>query len=160
PSGQGLTGGQSLPVRWDSQGTSILWRIRVPGRGNSSPVIWGDRIFLTAASADGRERSVYCFHKADGRLLWSRRAEHAAERGVRDKNGFASATPVTDGERVIVFLGSCGLLCYDMGGKLLWTYDDLRLNTTHGTASSPLLYRDMVLFVHDLNGADSVFLAL
>jgi len=82
------------------------------------------------------------------------------EPGVRDKNGYASATPVTDGERVIAFLGSCGLVCYDFEGSLQWHYDALHFNTSHGTGSSPLLYKDLVVFIHDQNQAESVFVAL
>ena len=78
---------------------------------------------------------------------------------MRDKNGYASATPVTDGERVIAFLGSCGLVCYDFAGKQLWHYA-LTIKTTHGTGSSPLLYKDLVILAQDQNQADSIFLAL
>jgi outer membrane protein assembly factor BamB len=79
---------------------------------------------------------------------------------VRDKNGYASATPVTDGERVIAFLGSCGLICYDFEGKLLWHYDQLKVKTTHGTGSSPILYMNLVILVQDQNQSESIFLAL
>jgi outer membrane protein assembly factor BamB len=161
PSGQGLTGAASLPVRWDRDGTNIVWRTKVPGEGNSSPIVWGDRIFLTSAAAKGAERFLHCLDKADGRILWSRQVPSAApEPGVRPKNGYASATPVTDGERVIAFLGNCGLVCYDFDGKLLWHYDELKFRTTHGTGSSPLLYKDKVIFLHDQNQAESVCVAL
>lgn len=161
PSGQGLTGAKGLPTTWDKNGTNIVWRSKTPGQGNSSPIVWGEHIFLTSSSEDGSERSLHCFQRGDGKLLWTRQAPaRPVEPGVRGKNGFASATPVTDGERVIAFLGSCGLLCYDFEGKLLWHYDQLKFKTTHGTGSSPLLHGDSVIFVHDQNQADSVFLAL
>jgi outer membrane protein assembly factor BamB len=79
---------------------------------------------------------------------------------VRDKNGFASATPVTDGERVIAFLGSCGLVCYDMAGTLQWHYDAFAIRTTHGTGTSPVLYKDLVILAQDQNQSESIFLAL
>src|SRR5205823_660964 len=135
----------------------ILWRTEVPGQGNSSPIVWGDRIFVTSASEDGGTRFVHGLQRTDGKLLWTRQVTKPPEPGVRPKNGFASATPVTDGERVIAFLGSCGLVCYDFDGKLLWHFDELSFKITHGTGSSPLLYRDSVIFVHDQNQADSVF---
>jgi outer membrane protein assembly factor BamB len=161
PSGQGLTGRKDLPVRWDKDGKNVLWRAKVPGRGNSSPVVWGDRVFLTGSSPDGTARSVWCFAASDGRLLWARQVPPAPpESEVRPKNGYASATPATDGERVIAFLGSCGLVCYDFAGKLLWHYDRFHFRTTHGTGSSPLLYRDKVVLVQDQNLTDSVFVAL
>jgi outer membrane protein assembly factor BamB len=161
PTGQGLTGLSELPTVWDKEGKNIVWRVKVPLAGNSSPVIWGDRIFLTGSAAKGEKRSLMCFERSTGKLLWTREAPATeVEPGVRDKNGFASATPVTDGERVVVFLGSCGILCWDFDGKLLWHYDKAKFNLTHGTGSSPVLYKDKVLFVHDQNKVDSVFIAL
>jgi outer membrane protein assembly factor BamB len=139
----------------------LLWRVKVPGAGNSSPVIWGDHLFLTSSDAKGTQRLVHCFSRTDGSLRWTRQAPpRPPEPGVRDKNGYASATPVTDGERVICFLGSCGLVCYDFAGELRWHHDALTVKTTHGTGSSPLLYKDMVILAQDQNRADSIFLAL
>ncbi len=129
--------------------------------GNSSPVIWGDHLFLTSSDARGTKRFVHCFNRQDGSLRWTRQVPaRPPEPGVRDKNGYASATPVTDGERVICFLGSCGLVCYDFTGNLQWQYDALKVKTMHGTGSSPLLYKDLVILAQDQNQADSIFLAL
>src|SRR5262249_53591102 len=109
PTGQGETAQTGLPTEWDKDGKNILWRVKVPGLGNSSPVIWGDHLFLTSSSPKGDERFLHCFNARNGDLRWTRQVPtHPVEPGVRDKNGFASATPVTDGERVIAFLGSCG----------------------------------------------------
>jgi outer membrane protein assembly factor BamB len=161
PTGQGETAEKGLPVTWDRSGRNVLWRAKVAGRGNSSPIVWGERVFLTSASEKGAERHVLCYRLADGHLLWSTKAPvRPPEEGVRDKNGFASATPVTDGERVISFLGSCGLVCHDLDGKQLWHYELPTLRTTHGTGSSPLLYKDLVILSQDQNQADSVFLAV
>ena len=146
---------------WDKDGRNILWRVKTPGLGNSSPIIWGDHLFLTSSDAKGTARFVHCYDRATGNLRWTRQAPTAKpETGVRDKNGFASATPVTDGERVIAFFGSCGLVCYDFDGKLLWHYADLTVKTTHGTGSSPLLYNDLVILAQDQNQADSICLAI
>ena len=161
PTGQGLTSAKGLPITWDKSGKNIVWRAKVPGQGNSSPIVWGQRIFLTSSTEDGTERSLHCFSADDGKLMWSRQAPaKPPEPGVRGKNGYASATPVTDGERVIAFLGSCGLVCHDFEGKLLWKYDAVDFRTTHGVGSSPLLYQDSVIFIHDQNQAASVFVAL
>ena len=161
PTGQGQTGERSLPVHWGRDSANIVWRSTVPGRGNSSPIVWGDRVFVTSASEDGSERWTHSLALGDGRLLWSRQVpSRPPEPGVRDKNGYASATPVTDGERVIAFLGSCGLVCYDFDGKLIWHYDAMKFDISHGTGSSPLLYRDLVIFMHDQNRTDSIAVAL
>jgi len=161
PSGQGDTTAKSLPVTWDKNGKNVAWRVKLPWPGNSSPVVWGERIFLTGANEKGTERFVACFDRRDGRLLWNKQVPpRPPEPQVRDKNGYASATPVTDGERVVSFLGSCGLVCHDFDGNLLWQYDALKFHIMHGTGSSPLIYQDLVIFAHDQNQADSVFLAL
>jgi outer membrane protein assembly factor BamB len=161
PSGQGVAVGAAPPIEWNIAGRNVLWRTTVEGRGNSSPIVWGDRIFLTSADEKGKQRSMLCFDRADGRILWSRPVPtKPPEPNVRDKNGFATSTPVTDGERVIAFLGSCGLVCFDFEGNLQWHYANLRIRTTHGTGSSPLLYHDLVILIQDQNQADSVFLAL
>lgn len=160
PTGQGHARLADLPVDWNQDGR-ILWRVKVPGKGNSSPIVWNDRIFLTSSNDKGTERSVLCFGRADGKLLWTAKAPpRPPEPGVRDKNGFASATPVTDGERVISFLGSCGILCVDFDGKQLWHYDLPNVRTGHGTGSSPVLYKDLVILVQDQNQGESLFLAL
>jgi hypothetical protein len=160
PDGQGTSITGSLPTQW-SKDSNIAWRAPLPDGGNSSPVIWGERLFITTAAADGTRRTVHCLHRRSGELLWSREVpSHRAEAGSRDKNGYASATPVTDGQRVIVFFGTAGLLCYDFAGNLQWQHPLPDMNTTHGTASSPLLYRDLVIFIHDQNRAPSLCLAL
>lgn len=161
PGGQGVTAQTGLPIEWDRDGRNILWRAKAPGAGNSSPVIWDDHLFLTSSQNKGTERYVHCYRRSDGQLRWSRQVPaRPPEPGVREKNGYASATPVVDGERVIAFLGSCGLVCYDFDGNLLWKYDDLSIKTTHGTGVSPLLYKNLVILAQDQNQADSIFLAL
>ena len=103
---------------------------------------------------------MHCFRRGDGKLLWTAKAPPTPpEPGVRDKNGFATSTPVTDGQVVISFLGSCGLLCHDFEGNLLWRHD-LKIGTMHGTGSSPILYKDTVILAQDQNQNDSIFLAL
>jgi outer membrane protein assembly factor BamB len=160
PTGQGHARLADLPLAWQQEG-SILWRVQVPGKGNSSPVVWNDRIFLTSSDDKGLERAVHCFNRADGKLLWTAKApSRPPEPGVRDKNGFASATPVTDGQRVISFLGSCGIVCHDFAGRQLWHYDLPNVRTGHGTGSSPVLYKDLVILVQDQNQGESLFLAL
>jgi outer membrane protein assembly factor BamB len=161
PSGQGEAVGPAPPVEWGADGKNIVWRTKVAGRGNSSPVVWGDRIFLTNSDDKGTERSVLCFDRGDGRLLWTRPAPaKPPEPNVRDKNGYATSTPVTDGERVIAFFGASGLVCFDFAGNLQWHFSDFKIRTTHGTGSSPLLYQDLVILAQDQNQSDPIFIAL
>jgi outer membrane protein assembly factor BamB len=116
---------------------------------------------LTSAQEEGKERSLHCLDRTTGKLLWTRTlGEHEIEPNVRDKNGFASATPVTDGQLVIGFFGSGGLVCWDFDGNEKWQHSLPVFNTTWGTGASPLLYKDLVIPVHDQNKAESFMLAL
>lgn len=160
PDGQGNSGAKGLPLTWSAT-ENIVWRAKLPGSGNSSPIIWDDRIFLTSAGAEGADRSTHCLRRSDGKLLWTRTLPpHKVEPQVRDKNGFASATPVTDGQRVVAFFGSGGLVCYDFQGKQLWHHPFPEFNSLWGSGASPLLYEDQVILIHDMNRADSLLLAL
>jgi hypothetical protein len=159
PDGQGIARTRGLPLHW-SRSENVVWRTPLPP-GNSSPIIWGERIFLTSAAADGSRRSVHCLRRRDGELLWTALCPpHEAEPMVRDKNGYASATPVTDGERVITYFGSGGLLALDFEGRQLWHYPLPGFDSTWGSGSSPLLYEDSLIMIHDQNRADSLFLCL
>ncbi|HEX3870436.1 MAG TPA: PQQ-binding-like beta-propeller repeat protein [Pirellulales bacterium] len=160
PEGQGITHTTGLPLTWSTT-ENVVWHTPLEGSGNSSPIVWGDRIFMTSSGEEGQRRSVLCLDRANGKLLWTRTLEdHEIEPNVREKNGFASATPVTDGQRVVAFLGSGGLVCYDFDGKQLWHHPLPVFNTTWGTGASPIIYNDLVILVHDQNKADSFMLAL
>jgi outer membrane protein assembly factor BamB len=148
PSGQGLVAGGGYLDAW-SGSTSLLWKTAVPGRGNSSPIVWGDRIFLTAAQSGGERLSLLAFRRSDGAQLWERFAPAGPADRAHAKNGFASATPTTDGQRIYVSFGSRGLLAYDMNGAIVWRRDLGRMDAYHGTAGSPLLYKDRLILYQD-----------
>ena len=108
PSGQGLVSGSGYPDRWSAT-ENVLWKTPVPGDGNSSPIVWGDRILLTTAYDNGRRLSVLAFRRADGTQLWETFApDGRRDGGAHYKNGHASATPATDGERIYVSFGAAG----------------------------------------------------
>ncbi len=160
PTGMGLTGLKELPTKWSSK-ENIAWRSPIPGKGNSSPVVWGDRIFVTSSSEDGKVRTMTCFALADGKKLWSADAPTTPpEARVREKNGFASATPVVDGERVIAFFGSVGLVCWDLDGKQLWHHHDFKVGSVHGVGASPVLYKDLVILWQEQNLSEPILIAL
>lgn len=160
PGGQGNSTACGLPLHWSTT-ENVVWKTKLSGSGNSSPIIWHDRMFVTSAGEAGGGRSLHCIDLNDGRLLWTRSLPaHEAEPNVREKNGYASATPVTDGQRVIAFFGAGGLVAYDFAGHQLWHHKLPPFNTTWGTGSSPLLYEDLVILVQDQNKADSLFIAL
>lgn len=148
PSGQGLVRSGAYRDSW-SPTEGVKWKVAVPGRGNSSPIVWGDRIFFTTAYDDGARLTVLCYRRSDGRLLWEIEVPHEGVERVHRKNGHASATPVTDGERVYASFGPHGLVAVSFDGKLLWHASIGRIDNYHGTAGSPVLYRDTVIIYHD-----------
>ena len=148
PSGQGLVADGSYPDSWSAT-ENILWKTRVPGRGNSSPIVWRDRIFLTTAYDDGRRASVLGFQRADGRQLWETFVTSARSGASHEKNGHASATPATDGERVYASFGGRGLIAVDLNGAIVWQRDIGPMDAYHGTAGSPLVYRDRLILYQD-----------
>ena len=149
PSGQGLASGSGYPDTWSST-QNVLWKTPIAGDGNSSPIVWGDRIFLTTAQDGGRRLSLLAYRRSDGRLLWEASAPSGrTDSGSHYKNGHASATPATDGERVYVSFGPRGLFAFDVNGKLVWQRDLGPMDAYHGAAGSPLLYRDRIILYQD-----------
>jgi len=149
PSGQGLVSGAGYPDAW-SPTQNVRWKTPLSGDGNSSPVVWGDRVFLTSAYDNGRRVSVVAFRRSDGMKLWEAFAPAGrANQGNHYKNGHASATPATDGQRVYASFGARGLVAFDMDGKLVWHHDLGPMEAYHGTAGSPLLYKDRLILYQD-----------
>jgi outer membrane protein assembly factor BamB len=146
PSGQGLMMAGDYATSWSAT-ENVLWKTPVPGLGNSSPIVWGDRIFLTTAYNRGARLSVMAFRRADGVRLWETFAPgHGGY--AHHKNGHASATAATDGERVYASFGNV-LIAVDMSGKLIWSEDLGPISNYHGPAGSPLLYRDRLILFQD-----------
>ncbi len=154
PSGQGYSDDTRVPLTW-SEDKNLLWKTALPGAGNSTPVVWGDRVFLTAARKGGNERLVLCLRATDGKLLWERVASRGVEPGkTHNWNGYASASCTTDGKYVYAFFGTPGLFCYDFEGKQVWTHNFGIFTSERGwgTAASPFLYEDLVIQNCDTDG--------
>jgi outer membrane protein assembly factor BamB len=158
PSGQGQVSGSGYPDKWSAT-ENVLWKVAVPGEGNSSPVVWGDRIFLTTARDGGRRLSLIAFRRSDGNQLWEAVAPEGRLEFVHDKNGHASATVSTDGKLIYASFGSRGLMAFDFSGKLVWRQDLGAINNYWGTAGSPLLYKDRVILYQDQQRAESFIAA-
>src|ERR1700683_2799858 len=163
PGSTGVADDPALPDQW-SQTENVAWKTAIPGVGWSSPIIWGDRIFVTTviSSAEvekpkkglyfGGERKAptdehrwmgYAVDFATGKIVWERGAHRGVPGSRHLKNSYASETPVTDGERVYVYFGNVGLFCYDFSGKLLWSNAAKPVATRYGwgTAAWPVLDR-------------------
>ncbi|MEK6262981.1 MAG: PQQ-binding-like beta-propeller repeat protein [Planctomycetota bacterium] len=143
PFGDGHSTESNVPVRWDE--TSIVWRTELPGEGQSSPVIAGDRIFLTTAPGAGRQRVVLCVDRTNGKIVWQETVWTGTPEKAHAMNGWASATCATDGERVVAFFGRGGLHCFDVAGKKLWSKDLGTFEGPWGTGASPLIVDNLVI---------------
>lgn len=153
PSGQGLAMDGGYSDRW-SETENVLWRTPVPGRGHSSPIVWGDRIFLTTAYENGRV-AVLAFRRSDGQLLWESVGPDRTPEHRHQKNSHASPTATTDGQRVYASFGNKGVLAVDFEGKTAWHRSLGTFDNYHGTAGSPLLYKDRLIVFQDHAGGTS-----
>ena len=186
----GIADGQQLPDRWDpTTGEHVLWRTPIPGLAHSSPIVWGDRVYVTSAisgrpgatfrpglygdgdASDDRSPHrwmLYAIEKRTGRIVWERVAHEGAPRNKRHiKSTYASASPATDGRIVVTWFGSEGVHAYDVNGTLRWKVDLGRVDMgaydiptyEWGPASSPIIWNDLVIVQCDTQ-ADSFLIAL
>jgi outer membrane protein assembly factor BamB len=181
----GVADGQHLPLEWDVEtGNNIKWKTHIPGLAHSSPVVWGERLFVTTAvSGTGDENfkpglygegtasaddsvhqwKVYALNKATGDIFWDRVAYEGVPKEKRHiKATYANATPATDGKYVVALFGSQGLYAFDFEGGLVWKRDLGRMDVgaydapeyEWGTASSPIIFKDLVIVQVDTQGED------
>jgi outer membrane protein assembly factor BamB len=168
PLANGVAPHADPPVEWDEQ-TSIRWKVEIPGAGHATPIVWGKRIFLQTAVPTDRVAEepprpaedakttppanfyqfvVLCLDRGTGDTLWSRIAcEAVPHEGRHDTNSYASASPMTDGERLFVSFGSHGLFCFDLDGEQLWERDlgETRTRFGWGEAITPVVHGDSVI---------------
>jgi outer membrane protein assembly factor BamB len=149
--GSGIAAATHLPLVW-SEAENVRWRTPLPGEGNSSPIVWGNRVFLTAALDEGEKRLVLCFDADHGKLLWKTPLLPAIKTTLYNKTGFAAPTPVTDGQRVYVFFDEPGLTALDMQGHVVWNCRLGPFHCPYNMGSSPVLYKDMVIQCCDHRG--------
>ncbi len=172
PSGNGSSSDAKPPVEWSAT-KNVKWKVLIPGRGSGSPVIWEDKVFVvTAVAADGGAGfdgenlsklafKIFCFDRKTGRVLWEKTAaESTPHEGTHSTNGFASASPCTDGTHVYAYFGSRGLFCYTMDGEFVWKRDDFgKMETRNGfgEGSSPTLIGDKILVPWDHEGPSALY---
>jgi outer membrane protein assembly factor BamB len=143
PQGTGISSESGLPLKW-SPTENIRWKIKLPEPGNSTPIVWGDRIFVTQPLAKDQKRTLLCLDRKDGKTLWQAAATYTAAEPTHATNPFCSASPVTDGQRVIAWFGSAGVYCYDFSGRQLWSRDLGVQEHEWGYAASPIIHGNLV----------------
>ncbi|MCS7167395.1 MAG: PQQ-binding-like beta-propeller repeat protein [Gemmatales bacterium] len=157
PNGEGIAPDMNLPLSWKGP-EDALWKVALPGEGNSSPVLWEDRLFVQSASVNGRDRFLICLRPQTGQLLWTRQW-HAQAAAKHRKNTFASNTPATDGQRVyaLIWTGEKYLLvACDLDGKTVWEKDLGSYTSQHGAGHSPIVYEGRVFVAKDQDGASTL----
>ena len=190
PNASGVAENQNLPDKWDAKtGENILWRTPIPGLAHSSPIVWGNRVYVTSAVSsdpkatfkpglygDGdasKDRStqkwmIYAIDKQSGKIAWERVAFEGEPREKRHiKATYANSTPATDGRIVVAWFGSQGVYAYDVNGRFLWKVDFGRIDlgaydvptVEWGSASSPIIWKDLVILQCDTQ-TDSFIVAL
>ena len=163
PGNRGVSTESKVPLEW-SKTKNVRWKVEVPGAGVSSPVIWDERIFLTASDGRLNDRlHVYCYHRDDGKLLWHTRLFGSAPTDLYPPGGMAVPTPATDGKLVYVLFGTGELAALDFAGKPVWMrslaeeYGPFR--NRWGMGTSPILVGD-TLFVQVDHWSQSYLLAV
>ena len=142
--GLGISKDATVPTHW-SKTENVRWRVGLPEPGNSTPAVWGNRVFVTQALKEQKRRILMCFDRESGKLLWQSGVSYSESEPTHATNPYASASPVTDGNLVIAWFGSAGLLAYSMDGRELWRRDLGKQQHTWGYGSSPILHGDNVL---------------
>ena len=178
PSATGVSQTANPPLEW-SETKNIKWKVEIPGRGSSSPIVWGDRVFVLTAVPAGvqgdaqhaprgglRSRGIHRFlvlaiDRKTGRTLWERVAteQEPHEAGHTDNSTWASSSPITDGQTLFAYFESFGIYAYDMDGTLRWKKDlgDKRMRNQFGEGSTPALHGNTLVIVWDhLNGSSFI----
>ena len=183
PAANGVSNTAEPPIQW-SASTNIQWKVPIEGRGSSTPIIWGNKLFLLTAINTGEinpslprpedqpkrvfgithpntvyEFVVLCIDKNTGNLLWSRMAtRRIPHEGTHGDNDFASASPTTDGERLYCWFGSAGLFCFDLDGNKLWDSDlgKAQVSASLGEGSSPVLHDGKLVILRDHKGQSTI----
>jgi outer membrane protein assembly factor BamB len=160
---------KSLPLNWSAT-KNVKWKVPVPGKGWSSPVLSDGKIYLTTAFAEGdnqdaaavkRELRVLCFEAENGKTVWDTKVfdQKASSRPIHQKNSHASPTPIIENGKVYVHFGHMGTACLDLKGEIVWANKELGYNPVHGNGGTPIGVGDLLIFSADA-GTDPFIVAL
>ena len=179
PSGDGVSAGKGIPTKWSST-ENIAWRIVVPGEGHSSPIVWGDKVFLTSSLTEKNKRILLCLDRLSGQTVWQRDVVQSPPETIHRLNSRASGTPATDGKQVYVTFmraegdeviapnvgserlitpGKIIVAAYDLDGNEKWKTNVGDFVSAHGFNTCPVLFEDLVILNGDHDG-DAYLVAL
>jgi len=162
PRGDGTSSEADVPITWSAT-ENVAWKVAIPGKGHSSPIVWGDRIFVTTCLEKEKKRILLALHRTSGKLLWKREVLTARLERKNRLNSYASSTPAADGTHVwVTFLAypKVHVVCYDMAGREIWRRSPGGLYSMHGFCSSLLLFQDVVILNadQDAKGDDRAYI--
>jgi outer membrane protein assembly factor BamB len=161
PRGDGTSTETGVPLKWNDT-ENVRWKTPIPGTGHSSPIIWGDRVFVTTCLEKDQERMLLCLDRRDGKVLWQVEVLRAKLEGKHRLNSFSSSTPVTDGKHVwVTFLDipTVRVYCYDFDGKKVWEKSPGEFRSVHGYCSSPILHKNLLILNGDQDAKNSYLVA-
>ena len=179
PSGDGVSAGKGIPTKWSST-ENIAWKIAIPGEGHSSPIVWGDKVFLTSSLTEKNKRILLCLDRLSGQTVWQRDVVQSPPETIHRLNSRASGTPATDGKQVYVTFmraegdeviapnvgserlitpGKIIVAAYDLDGNEKWKTNVGDFVSAHGFNTCPVLFEDLVILNGDHDG-DAYLVAL
>ena len=156
--GIGVSKERHLPTRF-SVTENVAWKTSLPAPGNSTPIVWNQRVFVTCPRDGGKIRSLICFDRSTGRQLWRHDVSYPHAETAHSDNPFCSGSPTTDGKLVYASFDSAGVVACDFSGKVVWRRDLGKLTHVFGPASTPVLYRNL-LIIHRGPGKPTHIVAL
>jgi len=148
PTYQGISTEKNVPTRWSAT-ENVAWKTPIAGQGWSSPIVFGDRVFVTATSPDGVKCHVICLDRVRGSILWDKEAFAQTPKNKAEKNSYATSTPCTDGRRVYAVFGDGSFVALDYDGQVVWLNREQKFYSQHGLGTSPILYGDLLLMARD-----------
>jgi outer membrane protein assembly factor BamB len=154
PRGDGTSTETGLPLTWGDT-EHVRWKTPIPGKGHSSPIVWGDRVFVTTCLEEQQKRLLLCLDRRSGKVLWQRAVLEAKLERKHGLNSYASSTPATDGKHVwVTFLDhpDMRVYAYDFEGNLTWQKSPGKLLSHHGFCTSPVLHKDLLILNGDQDG--------
>jgi len=148
PTRQGISNEKNLPLHWGAE-SNVAWKTAIPGMGWSSPILWGDRVFVTSATENGTSCRLISLDAKSGRILWDTEVFKQVPRRKEGKNSYATPTAATDGKNVYAVFGDGSVAAVDFKGTVVWTNREVQHYSRHGLAASPILYENRLIMPYD-----------
>lgn len=149
PTRQGISSEKGLPLQW-STGTNVAWKAAVPGEAWSSPIVYGDQVFVTTTTESGVHCHVLAFDRSSGKLQWNKKVFEQTPLRKEQRNSYATPTPATDGQAVYAVFGDGSVVAVSaQNGDILWEHREVKFYSQHGLGASPVLYGDLLIMAFD-----------